>query len=329
MRRVKSILRALAVGAGFLLLFNGGTAQAADGKDLVLRGDAKCTACHDENATPGVLTIGQRRHGVKADGRTPTCTTCHGASEKHMASPADTHPDIIYSGKGKVGAEAANAVCLNCHEAGKRTFWEGSRHQVEGVECVSCHSVHKPTDAVQSKFTQPQVCFNCHKEQRADALKFSHHPVLEGKVVCSDCHNPHGGAGPKNLAKNTVNEVCFQCHAEKRGPYLYEHPPVVDDCMNCHTPHGSNNSPLLKVKMPWLCQDCHAESAPHPGNVYGAGSLPGGRVATLNRTGPINPITGMPNNANNPPAQLGLRSCVNCHSQVHGSNTPGGNGFLR
>lgn len=329
MRCVKNILRALAVGAGFLFLFNGGTALAAEGKDLVLRGDAKCTACHDENASPGVLTIGQRRHGVKADGRTPTCTTCHGESDKHIASPADTLPDVVFHGKGKAGPDTANAVCLNCHESGKRTFWEGSRHQVEGIECVSCHSVHKPTDPVQSKFTQPEVCFNCHKEQRADALKFSHHPVLEGKVVCSDCHNPHGGAGPKNLAKNTVNEVCFQCHAEKRGPYLYEHPPVVDDCMNCHTPHGSNNSPLLKAKLPWLCQDCHAESAPHPGNVYSAASLPGGRAATINRTGPINPITGMPMNANQPPAQLALRACLNCHSQIHGSNAPGGNGFVR
>ena len=99
--------------------------------------------------------------------------------------------------------------------------------------------------------------------------------------------------------------------------------------MNCHTPHGSNNQPLLKVKQPWLCQDCHAESAPHPGNVYSAASLPGGSQATLNRTGPINPITGMPMSANSPPPQMAFRGCVNCHSQIHGSNAPGGNSFLR
>lgn len=329
MRRASNILRALAVGAGLLLLSGAGTALAAEGKDLVLRGDAKCTGCHDENATPGVLTIGQRRHGVKADGRTPTCTTCHGASDKHIASPGDTRPDIVYAGKGKAEAETANATCLTCHDAGKRAFWQGSRHQGEGVACVNCHSVHKPQDAVQSKFTQPQVCFNCHKEQRADSLKISHHPVQEGKVVCSDCHNPHGGPGPKNLVKNTVSEVCFQCHAEKRGPFLYEHPPVVDDCMNCHTPHGSTNGPLLKAKQPWLCQDCHAESAPHPGNVYGAGALPGGRVSTLNRTGTNNPLTGAPVTANNPLPQMAFRGCTNCHSYIHGSNHPAGRTFVR
>ena len=106
-----------------------------------------------------------------------------------------------------------------------------------------------------------------------------------------------------------MTEWFSQCHAEKRAPSLYEPPPVVDDCMNCHTPHGSNNQPLLKAKMPWLCQDCHAESAPHPGNVYSAVMLPGRRVA--------------------PPAQLPFRGGVNCHSQIHGSNNPGGNSFRR
>ena len=78
------------------------------------------------------------------------------------------------------------------------------------------------------------------------------------KMACSDCHNPHGSTGPTLLVKNSVNETCYTCHAEKRGPFLWEHAPVVDNCTNCHTPHGSANAPLLKARAPWLCQDCHS-----------------------------------------------------------------------
>jgi len=72
--------------------------------------------------------------------------------------------------------------------------------------------------------------------------------------------------------------------------------------------------------------------------VYSAASLPGGAVANVNNTGgtsgsnqlgAVNPITGARITQNNPPAQLPFRSCANCHSQIHGSNHPAGNRFLR
>ena len=55
--------------------------------DMVLKGDAKCTRCHDETESYPVLSIGKTKHGVKADGRTPTCTSCHGESRAHEENP--------------------------------------------------------------------------------------------------------------------------------------------------------------------------------------------------------------------------------------------------
>jgi len=87
---------------------------------------------------------------------------------------------------------------------------------------------------------------------------------------------------------------------------LFEHQPVVENCANCHTPHGSNITPLLKDRPPFLCQDCH--DGPH------ASATPVGPNAAGKSTG----YTGSAS-ANN----MG-RACMNCHVQVHGSNSPAG-----
>ena len=104
---------------------------------------------------------------------------------------------------------------------------------------------------------QIAVCFQCHAEKRAEIHKTSSHPLRDGVMTCSDCHNPHGSMGPTNLTKPTLNETCYTCHAEKRGPFLWEHAPASEDCGNCHTPHGSNHPALLTARVPQLCQSCH------------------------------------------------------------------------
>jgi DmsE family decaheme c-type cytochrome len=161
---------------------------------------------------------------------------------------------------------------------------------------------------------QTEVCFTCHKEQRADTHKISTHPIDAGKVICSDCHNPHGSAGPKLLKKATVTETCYTCHAEKRGPFLWEHQPATEDCTNCHTPHGSNITPLLKSRPVFLCQECH--DGPHnskspAGN--NAVAFPAGQLTAAATPAPAYPST-----------QSAARGCMNCHAMVHGSNSPAG-----
>lgn len=305
-------------------------------KDLILKGDAKCTGCHDEadepvgratmlELNPGVLAISTTRHGVKGDARTPTCTDCHGESEKHLnfkgkGKEKPPAPDRSFRKITATPAAERNAACLKCHKGDNRSHWEGSQHAVNDVACNACHRVHAEHDAVRDKKTQAEVCFACHKEQRADIHKTSTHPILAGKVACSDCHNLHGSAGPKLLKMNTVNETCWACHAEKRGPFLFEHQPVTEDCSNCHTPHGSNIAPLLKSRAPFLCSECHdgthASGTPVGPNAAGYQ----GGLSRLNTAGtaPLYP------NRNN----VGS-ACMNCHSQVHGSNSPAGGYFQR
>jgi DmsE family decaheme c-type cytochrome len=91
----------------------------------------------------------------------------------------------------------------------------------------------------------------------------------------------------------------LSCHTERRGPFLWEHPPVMENCLNCHEAHGSNNPQLLKVRMPRVCDTCHVTSR-HP-------TTP----TLLNSVRDFN------------------RGCTNCHAAIHGSNHPSGDMFLR
>jgi DmsE family decaheme c-type cytochrome len=281
--------------------------------------------CHNKEPITFIL---QTPHAVKGDQRTPfaqhLCETCHGASPDHIA--VSSNPvGIVYKGPKASPVAERNAKCLSCHEAGLRSYWTASQHEGRGVACTDCHNIHAREQKVLNKATQANVCFSCHKAQRAQTRRISSHPLAvtslasTAKMGCSDCHNSHGSSGPKMLVKSSVNETCFTCHPEKRGPFLWEHAPVSDDCTNCHTPHGSSNAPLLKARAPWLCQECH--SGDHGAQINSAANLAAGNVTTVN--GLQQP------GAASPRAQAGARACLNCHVLVHGSNHPAGAKFQR
>jgi DmsE family decaheme c-type cytochrome len=123
------------------------------------------------------------------------------------------------------------------------------------------------------------------------------------------------------LKEFTVNDTCYQCHPEKRGPLLFEHEPVRESCLNCHKPHGSTQAKLLYERPPYLCQDCHNMGSHQAVPLSGA-ILPGGSASVGQGTlGPGNTLITNP--------RLLARGCLNCHSNIHGSNSPGGQYFTR
>ncbi len=284
-------------------------AAAAQERESAAEAVRVCTKCHDESDEEPVLAIYKSKHALMADRRTPFadqgCITCHGPSEAHLEKPAEGQrraaPDISFADHSETPATRQNEVCMSCHERGLQMHWKGSPHEFQGLSCSSCHAVHVGEDPMLAKRTQPEACFECHKELRAQTYRPSRHPLREGKMACSSCHNPHGSTGPKQLAKNSVNETCYTCHYEKRGPFLWEHAPVRDDCSNCHAPHGSIHPAMLKNRAPWLCQQCHLANF-HPSTAYSGTGLP-----------PLGAAQ-----------QLLAKNCMNCHPKVHGTNHPSG-----
>ena len=173
-----------------------------------LKRDAVCTGCHDESETAPILSIYQTKHGVRGDTRTPTCQSCHGESDKHVkgvAGPSGrTAPDVVFK-KGVyalTGDKERSAQCLTCHSGSKRSNWDGAAHQNNGVACNSCHQVHRPMDKVLAKVTQPDVCFTCHKDQRADTKKISHH-----QTAIPNAKTGHQNSTEEPATINTVQAI--------------------------------------------------------------------------------------------------------------------------
>jgi DmsE family decaheme c-type cytochrome len=263
-----------------------------------------CLECHDDEHAAAVMA---GPHGMAGDARTPAankgCESCHGPGGEHASKEKQFRVAQTFASDDPADAAVQAETCMGCHNKSDQQHFLASAHSRADVACGDCHNVHQRDDKSLARISQAEVCVDCHVEQKANMNKFSRHPMREGKVVCTDCHNPHGDKGPHMLVEATVNETCYTCHAEKRGPFLFEHEPVQDDCGECHNPHGSINEALLTARPPFLCQQCHNDTR-HPGTVYANSGF-----AVSNRT-------------------VG-KGCSNCHTNVHGSNHPAGLTFRR
>lgn len=287
-----------------------------------------CKTCHSEQYD----SFGQSIHGKKGHAAAPAnqggCSACHGDTSDHVKASGQSKVGLINPASKSLTPAEKEGVCLKCHASNRHlAFWDAGKHRKNDVTCSNCHNAHggKTTllrvDGPQiaplvttSKVPQQEVCFSCHRDIRALVARPSHHPIVEGKVKCTSCHNPHGALSPAMVNSESIKELCTTCHADKRGPWIHEHAPVEESCLNCHNPHGSRSVKLLNEKVPNLCQDCH-DAAQHPGTLYDADN---------NFRAPVGPTSG-------PNTRFLARSCMNCHNEIHGSNSPASRGrrFVR
>jgi DmsE family decaheme c-type cytochrome len=289
-------------------------------------GPDACAGCHQDSVDSFSASI----HGKKGHAKSPAsnggCVVCHANGAEHVkAGGGKGAGGIVNPGprNKSMSAEAKTEICLSCHSDNRHlAFWDSGRHRKNDVTCTNCHNTHGPNGSLlrisdpvisqkvnTNQVPQQEVCYTCHRDIRSLVMRPSHHPIAEGKVKCSSCHNPHGALSPSMVNNESTRDLCLSCHADKRGPYMWEHAPVEENCLTCHNPHGSRTVKLLKEKVPNLCQDCH-DASQHPGTAYDMTEAFKGQA---------------------PSARFYARGCLNCHSEIHGSNAPGSRGkrFVR
>lgn len=204
---------------------------------------------------------------------TESCAQCHEQIVRDFHT--STHALLKASGDN-----AINVGCESCHGPGSRHNESGGAH----------HTIINPRKS-------PETCFQCHLDKGAEFRLPHRHPVVEGKVSCGDCHNPH--KGPAVIGGGTMlaseSQTCGQCHTAQHGPFVFEHEAVREGCTTCHAVHGSVNQKMLKQRNATLCLKCHFQQQTAPGVVLIGGSNHAGR--------------------------LGRGTCwtAGCHEAVHGS----------
>lgn len=249
--------------------------------------DEACLDCHADIEDMLLLTVHNGNHQVG-------CTNCHGTSEEHLDDPT---PENILSGTGIDGAQA----CLTCHvnDSHAQSPWV-DLHRRADVTCSDCHRGHeeRPKQAL-LKDGQTELCLSCHQSVKAILDKPFTHPVGgHGSMSCSDCHNPHGGAGSARFAEGPrMADTCNSCHPAQEGPFVFPHVSGSEgDCLTCHEVHGSNNpKQLTRARVYQLCLECHS-------------TQPSGTLGSQ------------------PPSTHNLRlpryqNCLSCHTAVHGSSS--------
>lgn len=291
-------------------------------------GSTACAECHGNQAEHYTLTAHSKTNNEKYKVSERGCEACHGGAKQHIEfygtaqklikDGKDAEAQALYDDVAKAKAAKmlsfselsstqASAVCLKCHEGSQgrneeRFNYRRSEHARHGVSCLDCHSSHAPK---RTEFllrgTEPNMCYQCHADQRAAFSKPFHHKVPEGGMKCSDCHNQHGGFLAKSL-RNAANgdTPCLKCHADKQGPFVYEHAPIKQEgCQACHTPHGSSYPKMLtRPQVKFLCLECHS-------NTPALADEPGAGVGPV----PTHDLT-----------SGRYQNCTTCHFDIHGSN---------
>jgi predicted CXXCH cytochrome family protein len=200
--------------------------------------------------------------------------------------------------------------CSECHDSINSAFHDATHAKLitsgesgKNIGCESCHgpgSIHSKagggTDNIVNPSKNPSTCFQCHADKRGEFALPNSHPM--GKVTCTDCHDPHKGDAVMGggTSRTSANDTCLSCHEAQRGPFVFEHEALRDNCTTCHNPHGTVNDKMLKSRNQTLCLQCHYQQQTTTGQL-----LIGGRDHAAF-------------------VQRGTCWTAGCHEAIHGSH---------
>lgn len=208
---------------------------------------------------------------LKGGGFPDVCITCHVIESQNPEFRDDPLADRHFrsagarcgkchdphgAGNPKLLLADTQKLCARCH--GDRGTMEGIHPAFEEGSCAACHDPHFSGFPNQLKGRVPEVCAACHDEGTEVSADRVHPPVAEDHA-CATCHDPHTGGNA--LLRTPVPELCGQCHEDE---VAQGHGEDLEDCTQCHDPHGDLDRVLARGDFSENCRECHDEVGDEP-----------------------------------------------------------------
>lgn len=235
--------------------------------------DTACIDCHDPHSrTPAAYL------------RAPEpdlCAACHMNQMRLQGGPHDrtaTATGWEHAPTNRV------AVCLSCHvpHGGERPdLFRVATGQSLGMHdevCLACHATEgwgaqSSLAALHPRDVQPE-------HGHVDVALVPTDEAGRQRLGCRTCHDPHGAAQPRHLARVAPGEptetLCLHCHKDKELMRLTGHAPGVlaasgfdtDSCKPCHAMHAAPDAVYGDALSPrYLQEKCDIAGLGHEGCV--------------------------------------------------------------
>ena len=252
---------------------------------------------------------------------------------------------------------AGNDMCLECHDEmaatmAKTIHGKLGEHEIDlENSCESCHGPAMKHVESEGETPPPYVfkdnkeqdvektCVSCHVGGATMGWHFSEH--ASSGITCLECHKAKEPY--EKLGKYEVNKLCQSCHSASGGKFnLPSHHPLPEhkmSCMDCHNPHGAEESMIKAESVTDLCYSCHRdkqgpfmyEHEPVVENCllcHDAKGAVNNNLLVANETSlclrchagheDVHP------DLSSATSRAGyMNKCTRCHSQIHGSDLPG------
>ena len=265
------------------------------------------------------------QHAVAADSRTFGCIGCHGVEFRARREPdrEEARPGLPRQERGDGRARRARPAspATRPRAPSRCCCGRAARIRNRASRAPTATQIHVNKDKVFNKAEQPTSASPATRTCASLASRPWRHPIQEGKVTCSDCHSVHGSAGPKLAKRDTRQRHLLHVPRGKARPVRAQPSTGAGQLRELPQPARQQRRRHAALRATRSCATSAIRRTRPAASARWAGSRACSRRRCRRRRcrqsrrcrAAINTVNVWQG-----------RSCLNCHTQVHGSNNPGG-----
>ena len=160
------------------------------------------------------------------------CEACHGPGKKHIDSKGENSSII---NPAKLSPDRNRMVCGQCHSTGR---------DISGTYRfpVICAGINSETgENILGPFQPGEDLTSVFVDAKQKSVRTGYAyssliqaPEYYSKLICTDCHGPHGKSENHSMLIDEPNELCLKCHINSIDDLSVHRDADKTTCLNCH-----------------------------------------------------------------------------------------------